>query len=71
MIQWFKSIWMRMRKSNGLPGNTVLIPLQEQKVSQANKISLEGLPKGTNITITPPEQKPKRKYTRKIKDVTN
>lgn len=49
MMQFFKSIWMRMRKSNGLPGNTVLVPM------------------------TPPsvEEKPKRKYTRKKKDVNN
>lgn len=26
-MNWFKSIWQRMRKSNGLPGNQVLIPL--------------------------------------------
>jgi len=27
MKQWFKSIWMRLRKSNGLPGNEVLVPI--------------------------------------------
>ena len=57
MIEWFKSVWMRMRKTNGLPGNEVLIPIKE-------------LPKGTTITIDLP-QKPKRKYTRKKQDVNN
>lgn len=27
MKQWFKSVWMRLRKSNGLPGNEVLVPM--------------------------------------------
>lgn len=27
MIEWFKSVWMRMRKSNGLTGNEVLVPM--------------------------------------------
>ena len=31
----FKSIWLRMRKSNGLPGNgNVLIPMDKQEVPQ-------------------------------------
>jgi hypothetical protein len=48
-MNWFKSVWMRLRKSNGLPGNEVLVPM------------------------TPPsvDIKPKRKYTRKTKDVNN
>jgi len=74
MKQWFKGVWMRMRKSTLLPGNTVLVPMTD-------------LPRGSNITVTTPttdesivsagtstpviEQKPKRKYTRKTKDVTN
>jgi len=58
MMQYFKSVWMRLRKSNGLPGNTVLVPMTE-------------LPIGTQILVKLPEQKPKRKYTRKTKDVTN
>jgi hypothetical protein len=57
-MNWLKSVWMRMRKSNGLPGNEVLVPMRE-------------LPRGTQIEVKLPEQKPKRKYTRKTKDVTN
>jgi hypothetical protein len=26
-MNWFKSVWMRLRKSNNLPGNEVLIPM--------------------------------------------
>jgi hypothetical protein len=48
-MNWFKSVWLRMRKSNGLPGNEVLVPMAQQSV----------------------EEKPKRKYTRKKKDVNN
>ena len=48
-MNWFKSVWLRMRKSNGLPGNEVLVPMTPQSV----------------------EEKPKRKYTRKKKDVNN
>lgn len=55
MIEYFKSLWLRMRKSNNLPGNEVLIPMQE-------------LPSGTKITVEVP-QKPKRKYTRKKQNV--
>ena len=48
-MKWFKSVWLKLRKSNGLPGNEVLIPLEvKQEVIQ---------------------EKPKRKYTRKKKDV--
>ena len=58
MMQYFKSVWMRLRKSTLLPGNTVLVPMTD-------------LPIGTQILVKLPEQKPKRKYTRKTKDVTN
>jgi hypothetical protein len=74
MMQFFKSIWMRMRKSNGLPGNTVLVPMTD-------------LPRGSNITVTTPttdkttvsagtstpviEQKTKRKYVRRKSNVTH
>lgn len=51
-MNWFKSVWLRMRKSNGLPGNEVLIPM-------------------TPATPLSVEEKPKRKYTRKKKDVNN
>jgi hypothetical protein len=26
-MNWFKSVWMRLRKSNQLPGNEVLLPM--------------------------------------------
>lgn len=29
-MNWFKSIWMRLRKSNGLPGNEVLVPMEKK-----------------------------------------
>ena len=53
-MNWFKSVWMRLRKSNNLPGNEVLVPITD-------------LPQGTNITVTVP-QKPKRIIVRKKKD---
>jgi hypothetical protein len=56
-MNFFKSIWMRLRKSNQLPGNTVLVPISD-------------FPKGTTVTIDLP-QKPKRKYTRKKPNVTH
>ena len=34
MMKYFKSVWMRLRKSTGLPGNTVLIPMAEQNVPE-------------------------------------
>jgi len=34
MKQWFKSVWLRMRKSNGLPGNEVLIPMTSVAVEE-------------------------------------
>lgn len=74
MMQWLKDVWMRMRKSNGLPGNTVLVPMTD-------------LPRGSNITVTIPttdkttvsagtstpviEQKTKRKYVRRKSNVTH
>lgn len=27
MMPWYKSVWLRLRKSNGLPGNEVLLPM--------------------------------------------
>ena len=67
-MKWLKDVWMRMRKSTGLPGNTVLVPMTDY-------------PRGSNITVTTPtaaetivsagtstpaiETKTKRKYTRK------
>jgi len=61
-MKWFKSLWFNMRKSNGLPGNEVLIPVKE--------LTLNGLPEGTKVTIeTVP--KAKRKYTRRKPNVTH
>ena len=54
-MNWLKSVWMRMRKSNGLPGNKVLVPMTE-------------LPSGTQIEVKLPEQKPKRTVVRKKKE---
>jgi hypothetical protein len=34
MIEWFKSVWIRLRKSNGLPGNEVLLPMTPPAVEQ-------------------------------------
>ena len=30
-MNWFKSVWLKLRKSNGMPGNEVLIPLEQNK----------------------------------------
>jgi hypothetical protein len=34
MMQFFKSIWMRIRKSNGLAGNEVLVPMTSVAVEE-------------------------------------
>ena len=33
-MQWFKSVWMRLRKSTGLAGNEVLVPMVEKNVPE-------------------------------------
>jgi hypothetical protein len=33
-MNFFKSIWMRMRKTNGLAGNEVLVPMTPIAVEQ-------------------------------------
>jgi hypothetical protein len=33
-MNFFKSIWMRMRKSNQLPGNEVLVPMTSVAVEE-------------------------------------
>jgi len=58
MIQYFKSLWMRMRKTNGLPGNEVLIPVND-------KIVVEVSVKEEHIPPAPKISRPKRKYVRK------
>lgn len=30
-MKWFKSLWLKIRKTNGLPPNNVLIPIVEDK----------------------------------------
>lgn len=60
-MNWFKSVWMRMRKSNGLPGNTVLVPISTEE---------QIVPAGTSTPVV----KPKRVVVRKkkeTKDVTD
>jgi hypothetical protein len=52
-MNWFKSIWFKIRKSNGLPTNNVLIPIQE-KIDPIVDIDLP---------------KPKRKRVSKTKEV--
>jgi hypothetical protein len=57
MMQIFKSLWLKLRKSNGMPGNTVLIPMVEQKVPEV-------------IEVKPTKtRKPRKK--KEITDVTN
>jgi len=34
MMKFFKSVWLRLRKSNLLPGNEVLIPMVEKSVPE-------------------------------------
>lgn len=30
-MKWFKSLWLKIRKTNGMPPNNVLIPIVEDK----------------------------------------
>lgn len=55
MIKYFKSVWMRLRKTNQLPGNEVLVPM--------TPVAVEEKP-------TKPI-KPKRVIVRKKKDANN
>ena len=54
-MKWFKSLWLKLRKSNNLPGNEVLIPIKE--------VSLNGLPEGTIVTVKPKRKPRKKKET--------
>jgi hypothetical protein len=56
MMEYFKSLWLKLRKSNGMPGNTVLIPMVEQKVPE---------------TIEKPVKVRKPRKKKEITDVTN
>ena len=49
-MKWFKSVWMKLRKSNGMPGNEVFIPMVEQNVSKV-----------TEEIIVKPVRKPRKK----------
>ena len=33
-MKWFKSLWLKMRKTTGLPGNEVLIPMTPAPVEE-------------------------------------
>jgi len=50
----FKDIWLRLRKTSGLPGNTVLVPMEEQKVPEVTEIKKVRKPRKkketTNVT---------------------
>lgn len=56
MMEYFKSLWLKLRKSNGMPGNTVLIPMVEQKVPEIVEKPVK-------------TRKPRKK--KEIQDVTN
>lgn len=58
MMKFFKDVWLRLRKTNGLPGNTVLVPMVEQKVPEVNEV--------LEVKKT---RKPRKK--KETKDVTN
>ncbi len=51
---------MRMRKTNGLPGNEVLIPINDKIVVEVSVKQDEHIPPAPKIG------KPKRKYMRKL-----
>jgi len=36
-MKWFKSLWLKLRKSNGLPGNEVLIPMTPVAIEEKPK----------------------------------
>ena len=61
MIQYFKSLWMRMRKTTGLPGNEVMIPVSE-KISVEIAVKDATIPSALKIV----KPRPKRKYVRKV-----
>ncbi len=56
MMKFFKDVWLRLRKTNGLPGNTVLIPMVEQKVPEVVEVKKVRKPRKkketTNVTDT-------------------
>ena len=51
-MKWFKSLWLKMRKSNGLPGNEVLIPMTpvavEEKPAKPKRIVVRKKKESTN-----------------------
>ena len=55
-MKFFKDVWLRLRKTNGLPGNTVLIPMVEQKVPEVVEVVKVRKPRKkketTNVTDT-------------------
>jgi len=40
-MKWFKSLWLKMRKSNGLPGNEVLIPMVEKTTEPTEEVKVK------------------------------
>jgi hypothetical protein len=49
-MNWFKSVWMRMRKSNNLPGNEVLVPMTPPHVEAKPKRIIVRKKKDVNNT---------------------
>lgn len=54
-MNWFKSIWMRLRKSNQLPGNEVLVPMTppaiEEKVAKPKRVIVRKKKEKTNDSV--------------------
>ena len=50
-MKWFTSIWMKIRKSNGLPTNNVLIPLEEKVVTAEVKPKRTRKPKEIKVVV--------------------
>ena len=52
-MKWFKSLWLKLRKSNGLPGNEVLIPMipasVEEKPTKPKRVIVRKKKETTNV----------------------
>ena len=52
-MNWFKSIWMRLRKSNQLPGNEILVPMTpvavEAKPAKPKRVVVRKKKDSTNV----------------------
>ena len=51
-MNWFTSIWFKIRKSNGLPTNNVLIPIEDR----TEPIVDIDLPKPKRKRVTKPKE---------------